>query len=125
MALRDQFLAPEYWSQLKTIELSQRDRRDIADVATGVHSAEAAAFLLRELKQSEPAHDTLLRYVHHVARYGARNRLGTWWCSPSLRRRSMPERLHILRAIQEGEQERGAALDGGPERGSATGERSF
>ena len=72
MALRDQLQESKVWPQLAKLELNERDRRDIADVATGVHSLEAAAFLLKEIEQLAFPHETLTRFIHHVARYGAR-----------------------------------------------------
>ena len=47
MALRDQLLERGVWPQLAKLGLVERDRRDIADVATGVHTPQAAAFSAR------------------------------------------------------------------------------
>ncbi len=51
IALRDQLKTADAWQGLETLGLSDRDRRDIADVATGVHSPESAAFLLGYLQK--------------------------------------------------------------------------
>ena len=72
MALRDQLQESDVWPQLAKLALSERDRRDIADVATGVHTTEAAAFLLEQIKQLEFPQETLSRFIHHIARYGAK-----------------------------------------------------
>jgi putative membrane-bound dehydrogenase-like protein len=111
MALRDQLLAPASWSQLETLRLTARERRDIADVATGVHSPQAATFLLAELSRSEPANDTLLKFMHHVARYGGPEMAGNLTNVTETRTRSAAEKLEILKAIQQGTQERGGTLD--------------
>ena len=36
-----------------------------------MHTAEAAAFLLEQIKQLEYPQATLARFIHHIARYGA------------------------------------------------------
>jgi putative membrane-bound dehydrogenase-like protein len=111
IALRDQLLSAETWPQLQTLGLSARDRRDLADVATGVHSKEAAAFLLADVKRAEPPRETLLRFVHHIARYGAPESARELVALSGSGTRPAPARLEILKAIQEGTQERGGTLD--------------
>jgi putative heme-binding domain-containing protein len=111
MALRDQLRPPATWQQLPVATWSDRDARAIADVCTGVPSAEAAAFLLDHVRRfAEPA-GTLTRYVRHVARYGADATV------PALVDflRSRPEAdlgLHaaLFKALQQGTQERGGKL---------------
>ena len=53
-----------------TLDLTERDRRDIADVATGVHSPEAAAFLLGYLQSDrrDPGELRPLRPPHRPVR---------------------------------------------------------
>ncbi|MFI5459576.1 MAG: PVC-type heme-binding CxxCH protein [Isosphaerales bacterium] len=111
MALRDQLKTAEVWAGLETLNLTTRDRRDIADVATGVHSTQAAAFLLAHLKQHDEPMGNLIRYVHHVARYGAPELKSEVVSLRGSERRSPAEQLEILKAIQQGAQERGGALD--------------
>jgi putative heme-binding domain-containing protein len=111
MALRDQLQDREMWPQLATLSLSERDRRDIADVATGVHSAEAAAFLLAQIKQLDHPQQTLTRFVHHVARYGAREKTRELTLVAEPNKRTPAQRLELLKAIQQGYQERGLALE--------------
>ena len=70
MALREQLRPASAWGRLDDLEARERVARAIADVATGVPSAEAARYLLRHIgRWSEPGGE-LMRYVHHVARYG-------------------------------------------------------
>jgi putative heme-binding domain-containing protein len=111
MALRDQFLGPDVWSKLDGLELNERDRRDIADVATGVHTPQAAAFLLDHLKRYDEPQETLLRFVHHIARYGAGGSMGELVNLATTEKRSVAQRLELLKATQQGAQERGGALD--------------
>jgi len=111
MALRDQLESSEVWSKLDTLNLSERNRRDIADVATGVHSLQAAAFLLAHLKRYDEPQGNLLRFVHHIARYGAPDSMRELAVLAGSEKRRPSERLELLKAIQQGAQERGAALD--------------
>ncbi len=111
MALRDQLLDREVWPQLAKLGLSERDRRDLADVATGVHNAQAAAFLLDQIKQLDHPQETLTRFVHHVARYGAKESTRDLALVAQPQKRSKAQRLELLKAIQQGFQERGAALE--------------
>jgi putative heme-binding domain-containing protein len=111
MALRDQLETSEVWSKLDTLSLSERERRDIADVATGVHSPQAAAFLLAHLNRSDEPQANLLRFVHHIARYGAPDSMRNLAVLAASEKRRPSERLELLKAIQQGAQERGAVLD--------------
>ena len=71
MALRDQLRPAEAWPSSRRLGLTERDRRDLADVAPGVPSPEAAAFLLgTSSARSDEGPRTLVRFVHHIARYG-------------------------------------------------------
>ena len=78
------------WGQLAKLELSERDRRDIADVTTGVHTVEAAAFLLEQITQLEFPQETLTRFIHHIARYGAKESRRASWRRLQIRRRNRP-----------------------------------
>ncbi len=110
MALRDQLLDAPVWPQLTKLELSERDRRDIADVVTGVHSEQAAAFLLEQIQQLEYPQATLARFIHHIARYGAQASTDKLAAFADPQKRSAAQRLELLKAIQQGFQERGAPL---------------
>ena len=110
MALRDQLLESAIWPQIDKLALGERDRRDIADVATGVHSVEAAAFLLNQIKQLEYPQGTLVRFVHHISRYGGQEATRNLAEVASPQKHTPPQRLELLKAIQQGFQERGAPL---------------
>ena len=111
MALRDQLRPATSWPRLADLSLSERDARDIADVATGVPSPEAAAYLLGHLQHLAEPHANLVRYLHFIARHAAkaddvpllalvRERGGE----------ALPDRLALLKAILQGNQERGAKV---------------
>jgi putative heme-binding domain-containing protein len=111
IALRDQLKNPEIWSRLDSLGLNERDRRDIADVATGVPDSHAAAFLMAQLNRHLEDQGTLLRYAHHIARYGAPKSAAEAVALATDEKRTPVERLKLLKHIQEGAQERGADLD--------------
>ena len=111
MALRDQLQQSDVWPQLEKLALSERDRRDVADVATGVHTTGAAAFLLEQIKQLEFPQDSLGRFIHHIARYGAKAATDKLAAFADPRKKSPGQRLELLKAIQQGFQERGAPLE--------------
>ncbi len=111
IALRDQLKNPEIWSRLDSLGLNERDRRDIADVATGVPDSHAAAFLMAQLNRHHEDRGTLLRYAHHIARYGAPKSVAEAVALATEEKRTPVERLKLLKSIQEGAQERGAGLD--------------
>ncbi len=111
IALRDQLKNPAIWSGLDALGLTERDRRDIADVATGVHTSESAAFLVAHLHRHREDQHTLLRFAHHIARYGAPNSVAEAVRLATDEKRTPAERLDLLKSIQEGAQERGAGLD--------------
>src|SRR5262249_6755724 len=111
MALRDQLQSAETWDALANLGLSERDWRDIADVATGVHSSQAAAFLLAHLKRFDEPMANQTRYFHHVARYGAPALANDLVALDGLKRKPAAEQLEPLRATQQGAQERGGSLE--------------
>jgi putative heme-binding domain-containing protein len=111
IALRDQLQSDVAWAALEKMELSERDRQDLADVATGVHGARAAAFLLDRLRSGVPKGEDPSRFVHHVARYGAEGSVEKLLEYVRAQGRPDADRLALLRMIQQGSQERGAAVD--------------
>jgi putative heme-binding domain-containing protein len=111
IALRDQLTKAEAWSTLASAPLSERDARDIADVATGVHTSESAAYLVDHIKRFLEPQANLIRFAHHIARYGAGSSMDAVLGLARLEARAPVERLELLRAIQQGAQERGGSLD--------------
>jgi putative heme-binding domain-containing protein len=111
MALRDQFLKASAWDGLPK-DLSERDARAIADVCPGVHTPEAAAYLLKHLGKYIEPQEFVVKAVHHIARYGAPE---TTKSLLTFAKADHPDDLGIqsdlLKAIRGGAEERGASLD--------------
>jgi putative heme-binding domain-containing protein len=111
-ALRNQLLSAETWAKLATASWSEKDQCAIADVATGVPSAEAAGFLLAHFLRRLPVEgQNALRYLHHIARYGTEEKVRTL---VEFARKDQPGDLQhqaaFFKAIQQGSQERGGKL---------------
>ncbi len=111
MAIRDQLKTAGVWSKLGELKLSERDLRDIADVATGVHDTNAAAFLLNHLEKFDEPKERLLRFAHHIARYGMPAAMPALVALAESVKRVPAEQLELLKSIQQGAQERGSTLD--------------
>ncbi len=110
MALRDQLASAESWAGLESMGLSNRDRRDLAGVAPGVHSAASARYLLDFLGREDESLANRGRYAHYVARYGGATEQSAL-AEVAARGKGPGDELAILKAIQEGAQERGSVLD--------------
>jgi putative heme-binding domain-containing protein len=89
---------------------SRRDDRDVADVATGVPSAAAARFLLGHIRSRALSRTRLVEFVHHIARYGDGATepeltafIAAW------RDEGLAQQAALLKAVQQGLQERGGA----------------
>jgi putative heme-binding domain-containing protein len=111
MALRDQFRPASAWERIPDLHPSERDARDIADVAPGVPTPEAAAYLMGHIKHYSEPQNTLVRYVHHIARYGTDatgKELVAYVREPD--GRGPGAQAALLKTIQQGTQERGAHL---------------
>jgi putative heme-binding domain-containing protein len=111
MALRNQLRADEVWAKLPTASWSEVDRRAVADVCPGVPSAQAAAFLLTHLKKVSEPNANLVRYVHHIARYGDASAESTLLAFARAHNPADPHhQASLFKEIQQGTQERGAKL---------------
>jgi putative heme-binding domain-containing protein len=113
MALRDQLQSPDSWPQLAGEAWNERDKRAIADVALGVPSAEAAAYLMAHLQRLEESGDMRPRAVHHIARYGSQavtKQLLDFVRGNPQARDDLRQQLALFQAVQRGTQERGAPL---------------
>jgi putative heme-binding domain-containing protein len=112
MALRDQLVLRATWDRVQGTKWAEADRQALADVCLGVPSADAADWLLANLRQLEVGRERLLEYVHHAARYrsgGGAPDLGVYGRD---RYKEDPVfQAAILKAIQQGTQERRGQLD--------------
>jgi putative heme-binding domain-containing protein len=111
MALRDQLRPDAAWQQLPLSSLGETDARAVADVCPGVPSAAAAEHLLRHLARWPETGDNLTRYVHHIARYAAGDGQGRLLAFVRGRKADdLDEQAALLRALGQGNQERGSPL---------------
>jgi putative heme-binding domain-containing protein len=108
MALRDQLKTADIWNGQETLGLTERDRRDIADVALGVPSAQAAAYLASYLQKVDETPKNQQRFVHHIARYGAPDQTeGLNGLIGHAQRHGRRVQAELIQAAHRGFQERG------------------
>jgi putative heme-binding domain-containing protein len=133
MALRDELNSPTKWLRLGNSNLDKIDRANLADAALGVPTPESAEYLAqypgicsREAQESflalsnlggtglvlpapEPL-DRRVRMFRHIARYGEPK--ATQGAGLVIRIEKNPSvQVALLKAFQQGTQERGASLD--------------
>lgn len=75
MALRDHLLQPGMYSQIAAVISDGDNAARLADVSLGVHTADAADFLLKYVN-AKPVDARAPEYLHEVARYLPTERLG-------------------------------------------------
>lgn len=110
MALRDQFSPAENWKKLPA-PWTDDDARLVADVAVGVPSAEAGAFLIQHIQRVKEPPENIQRYVQHAARYGTAEQAALLWSFAAKNRPGdLRTQTNFFKAIQQGTQSRGAAL---------------
>ncbi len=114
MALRNQLLPAGNWKEVKAGKWSEKDARALAGVALGVHTVEAAHFLRQHLAAVSYRGERQTEFVHHVARYGeAADTTALLEWARRVSKGQPGEQAVLLRAIDRGTQERGAALPAG------------
>ena len=112
MALRDQLRPASAWPFLETLNLNEREARDIADVALGVPTAESARFLMAYVSRVAESRAELDRHVHHIARHGEGDVTTTLLAFVRDRRaEGLTRQVELLKAVEQGTQERGGPLD--------------
>jgi putative heme-binding domain-containing protein len=121
-ALRDQLILENSFQQLAALEPGESDTKTIADVAISVKSSTAAAFLLRQLPtlQKQPtARPSVADILKHAARYApaaelgrladfARGQLPSSYGIELFR--ELERQFALFKSVDEGLQQRGAAL---------------
>ncbi len=111
MAMRNQLRPAETWAKLSTDCWCIAYKRAVADVATGVPTVHAASFLLTHLQEVQETPENLLRYVHHVARYGSDDTIKALLTfARSEHPADVRHQATLFKAIQQGTQERGGKL---------------
>jgi putative heme-binding domain-containing protein len=109
MALRDQLRPSATWPELHRLNLTERDRRDLADVAIGVHTLDSARFLLDHIRTIPEPGEKLLRYVHHIARFGDEGVMGALVTFAMAHRpNDLAHQAVLIRTLRQGLQEKGA-----------------
>jgi putative heme-binding domain-containing protein len=112
MALRDQLRTPEAWKWVATLRFTN-EQRDIADVALGLPTADAAHYLMGHIQPRPNAFTTegLARFVYHIARHGNdtdRETVVTF--AKDNEPGQMDRQIALFRSIERGAQERGTPL---------------
>jgi putative membrane-bound dehydrogenase-like protein len=110
LALRNQLVDASSWQHLPD-SLSEQDARVLADVAPGVHSAQAAAFLLHHLQEHGESFENRIRYVHHVARFGEEALATKLLAATRKETDPVDQQLALFRSLQQGVQARGGQLN--------------
>jgi putative heme-binding domain-containing protein len=110
-SMRDQLRPADVWPKLPIASWNAADTQAVADVCVGVHSAEAAHFLVSYLQRRAEKPADLVRYVHHIARYGSDDVLkGLLSFVRKEASGTLSDRAAFLKAMQQGTQERGSKL---------------
>jgi putative heme-binding domain-containing protein len=111
LALRDNLKPAAVWGQLPLPRWTERDARAVADVALGVPTPEAAAYLLAHLKEHPEAGEKLLAALRHVARYGANGiEQPLVAFARAHRPDDLPVQAALCKSLYQGVQERGSSL---------------
>jgi putative heme-binding domain-containing protein len=85
----------------------------LADVSPGVHTEEAAAFLLKHLHRWKESNDNVVRYCHHIARYGNPEVVNSLLdFEKAFQPNDLRLQAALLRAQQQGTLERGGQVEG-------------
>jgi putative heme-binding domain-containing protein len=112
MALRDQLLHKSSWEGIARQTWGDRDVLALADVCLGAPSAEATGFLAANLSRLAEGHERLAEYARHIARYGTSRGVAAVRAFAHDRHGADPVfGAALIKAEQQGTQERGAKLD--------------
>jgi putative heme-binding domain-containing protein len=113
IALRNQLLPAETWTELRSIPLTEDDVRKLADVSLGVRSPQAADFLMTHLGAKALERMNRARNVHHIARQGTPETVKTLLAFVQADRPDdLGHQSSLLRGFLDGTQERGQRLSG-------------
>jgi putative heme-binding domain-containing protein len=113
IALRDQLLNSESWDYVMGRKWADLEESYLAEAALGVPMTESARFLLGHLGHEVDPPITLpqqARYARHIARFGGAELESGLVKFARLDKFAPSARVVLLKAIQQGTQERGAQL---------------
>jgi putative heme-binding domain-containing protein len=120
IALRDQLLHSEAWDYVAKHEWTSPQETYLAEAALGVPMPESARFLMGYLNgEASPPLAQQARYARHIARFGGPEAEAGLVKFARLDKFAPPAQVVLLKAIQQGTQERGGAL-GADARGLAS-----
>src|SRR5262249_45206049 len=108
MALRDNLRPAESWKAVASLSKERQDA--VADVALGVPTPEAAAFLLASMKDAPPPGEAGTTIVRHVARYGSKETTESLLTLLRKGGTGLDRQFALFRAFEQGTQERGGTL---------------
>jgi putative heme-binding domain-containing protein len=112
MALRDQLRVPAHWANLAKETGNEQDGKALADVALGVPTPEAAAYLVHQLQEKAIGQENLTSFVQHITRHGSPET--TLALLPLVKKNlagNFEAQANVFRAMEQGIQERGGQLE--------------
>ncbi len=111
MALRNQMKVPGSFSKFFGTDVPAKDRAALADVVVAVPGAEAASFLVDQLKRGSAARASQEDMFRHVARHGREADLETLAEMATVRfSDDLTTQVSLFQALQAGVGQRGGAL---------------
>ena len=110
MALRNQLRPAENWAKLPNPS-QPGDVQALVDVAPGVPSLEAAAFLHAHFKEASQRFGDSPRYLNHMARYGSDAVVKDLPALAQERTKDLREQTALFKAMLQGMQARGMQLN--------------
>jgi putative heme-binding domain-containing protein len=112
LALRDQLRAEDNLARLQNPPLNEDDSRAIADVALGLPSAQAGAFLLQHLQRYSEDREKMTDSLRHAARYSSPGQTAQLASFARAKfAQDLDFQLALFKSIQEGASQQGGALD--------------
>ncbi|MGV3772635.1 MAG: PVC-type heme-binding CxxCH protein [Verrucomicrobiales bacterium] len=111
MAIRNQLVPAEILQGYSPNTISEAEARTVADVALGIHTSQAGAFLLDYLKKYQSDKETVGSFIRHISRYVDAERIPALAeLVKSQYRSDVDQQLSLYKSLQEGAAQRGMAL---------------
>ncbi len=111
MSLRNQLLPQTNFARIINSAMGEADSRGIADVCMGIPTAESGHFLLQHIQRFAEKRERLTGFLRHIVRYAPAHDMGRL---AEFTRSKFPDdldfHLTLFKSIQEGANQRGAAL---------------
>lgn len=111
IALRNQLKLDSTFSAIAKSDLSEQDRRAIADVCIGLETKGSGAFLASYLEHADESRDKIETYLKHIARYAPDDAMDKLAAYAQKRfADDLDFQLALFRSVREGLQQRGSAM---------------